>query len=222
MNPNKPFWKLGVSCLVLSAVFFSAQINCAGSSVQQQEQQQSQQPPPRSSTSTPPPSSQPAPDPATSIGPLPVKRRKVWTNDDVVVLRTPADNYQAEKEAKEAADAKAAAKEAAIRAALKSEKEPPLDIELPATPEETEKALQTARDDVQEETTILGRLHRELLESPTEQQAEKQKQIDLLAGKIETLQRDVKALQRHLETLRAKSPEQNPPAAPQPPPTTGS
>jgi hypothetical protein len=222
MNPNKPYWKLGVSALVLSAVLFFAQIDCAGSSAQQQEQQQSQQPPPPSS-STPPPSSQPAPDPATSIGPLPVKRRKVWTNDDVEVLRSPADVYLADKEAKEAADAKAAAKEAAVRAVLKSEKEPPLDIELPATSEETEKALQTARDDIQEETTILGKLHRELLESPAEQQAEKQREIDLLAGKIDTLQRDVKALQRHLETLRAKSPEQNPPAPPQPPPpSTGS
>jgi hypothetical protein len=221
MKPNKPLRKLGAFFVVLSAVLFFAQINCAGSSAQQQEQQQSQPPPPPSS-STPPPSAQPAPDPPADIGPLPVKRRKVWTNDDVVVLRTPADNYQAEKEAKEAADAKAAAKEAAVRAALKSEKEPPLDIELPATPEETEKALQATRDDVQEETTILGKLHREMLESPAEQQAQKQNEIDLLTGKIDTLQRDVKALQRHLEALRAKSPEQNPPAPPQPPPTAGS
>jgi hypothetical protein len=222
MNPNKPFRRLGVSFVVLSAALFFARIDCAGSSAQQQEQQQSQPPPPPASSSTSAPSSQPAPDPATSIGPLPVKRRKVWTNDDVEVLRTPTDNYLAEKEAKAAADAKAAAKEAAVRAALKSEKESPLDIELPATPEETERALQTARDDVQEETTILGKLHRELLESPAEQQAEKQKEIDLLTGKIDTLQRDVKALQRHLETLRAKSREQNPPAPPQPPPTAGS
>ena len=216
MNLDKPFTRLGSLLPVFVVIFLSVQDKCQALPLQQQEQQQSQQPPP--SSSIPPQSSQPAPDPAASIGPLPVKRRKVWTNDDVEVLRTPTDVYLVEKEAKEAADAKAAAKEAAVRAALKSEKETPLDIELPATREETERALQTARDDVQEETTILGKLHRELLGSPAEQQAEKQKEIDLLTGKIDTLQRDVKALQRHLETLRAKSAEQNPPSPPQPTP----
>ena len=62
------------------------------------------------------------------------------------MLRTPADNYQVEKEAKEAAEAEAAAKEAAHKAAGKSEKEPPLDIKLPATLEETEKMLKRHAD----------------------------------------------------------------------------
>ena len=148
---------------------------------------------------------------------LPLKRRKVWTNDEVVSLRTPADDYQVEKEAKEAADAKAAAKEAAIRAALKSEKEPPPDIKLPATPEETEKMLKDTQDDIQEEMVILDKLRKELLDAPTEQQVDKQNEIDRLTASLRPLRRDAKALQDHLQTLRGKSQAENlppPPAAP--------
>jgi hypothetical protein len=215
MNLHKPFARLAALFPVLVVVFLSVQDKCHASPFQQQEQQQSQQSPPPSSAA--PTSSQPAPDPATSIGPLPVKRRKVWTNDDVVVLRTPTDNYLAEKEAKQAAEAEAAAKEAAAMAS--AEKEAPLGIKLPATVEETEKALQTARDDVQEETVILAQMYKELPVAPSEQQTEKQKDIDRLTANIDTSQRKVKALQQHLQALRAKSHSENPPAPsePQPP-----
>jgi hypothetical protein len=209
MKCNNSFQKLGISFLLLVATAFFTQMDCAGAPVQQQEQQPSQQLPPPSSTV--PTSSQPAPDTAASIGPLPVKRRKVWTNDDVVVLRTPADDYLADKEAKQAAEKEAAAKEAAIRAALKFEKEQPLDIRLPATLEETEKTLKTSLGDIQEETTILDKLHKELLKAPTERQTEKQREIDRLTASIEMLRRNVKALEQHLQTLRAKTRGENAP-----------
>jgi hypothetical protein len=220
MNPNKPFQKLGVLSLALGAALFLPQMNSAASPVPQQEQQQSQsqeQPPPPPST-TPPPSAQPASDPAPPIGALPVKRRKVWTNDEVIVLRTPADNYQVEKEAKGAAEADAAAKEAARKAAAKPEKEPPLDIKLPATTEETEKMLKGAQDDIQEEEVVLEKLQKELQDTPAEQKAEKQKEIDRLTASLENLRRDVKALQHQLQTFPVKPQGENPPAAPQPRP----
>ena len=220
MNLRKPSQKLGVFSLVFGAALLSGQWECDAFPAPQQEQQQSQsqQPPPPPSSPTPPPSSQPASDPAPPIGALPVKRRKVWTNDEVVVLRTPADSYQVEKEAKEAAEAEAAAKVAAHKAAGKSEMEPPLDIKLPATSEETKKMLKSALDDIQEETIVLNKLQKEVLDAPTEQQTEKQKEIDRLTASLETLRRDVKALQDHLLTFHEKSQGENPPAAPQPPP----
>lgn len=219
MIPNMPFQKLGILSLALGAALFLAEMKCQATLARQQgeQQSQSQQPPPPPPSPTPPPSSQPASDPAPPIGPLPVKRRKVWTNDEVVVLRTPTDNYLAEKEAKEAADAEAAAKEAAIRAAIKSEKQEPLDTKLPATPEETEKMLKSAQDDIQEETVVLDKLHKELLDAPTEQREGKQKEIDHLTASIEVLRREAKALQDHLQTLRKNVPEKNPPASPEPP-----
>jgi DNA repair exonuclease SbcCD ATPase subunit len=220
MNLNKPSQKLGASGLALGAALLLAPLRSEAVIAQQQEQQQSQsqQPPPPSPSTTTPPSSQPASDLAPPIGELPVKRRKVWTNDEVVVLRTPADSYQVEKEAKQAADAEAAAKEASEKAAGKSEKKPPLDIKLPATPEETKKMLESALDDIQEETMVLNKLQKEQLDAAAGQQAEKQKEIDRLNASLETLRRNVKALQDHLQTFSEKPQGENPPAAPQPPP----
>lgn len=216
MNQTKPFQKLSVTFLALGAALLLAQLKSDASPSGKQEQQQSQQPPAPPSP-TPPPSSRPASEPAPPIGELPVKRRKVWTNDDVVEIRTPADNYEMEMEAKKASDAKAAAKEAAIRAAIKSEKQPPLDIKLPATVEETEKMIREKQSDIQEETVILDKLHQELRRAPAEEKAQKQKEIDSLNGLLETSQRDARALQDHLQTLRGKPQEENPPAALQPP-----
>jgi hypothetical protein len=219
MNPNKPCRKLGVSSLVLGVALLSGQWECDAFAAPQQEQQQSQsqQPPPPPSP-TVPLSSQPAvSDPKPPIGELPVKRRKVWTNDEVVVLRTPADDYQVEKEAKGAAEADAATKEAARKAAAKPEKEPPLDIKLPATPEETQKMLKSTQDDIQEETIILNKLLKDLLDAPPEEQAEKQKEINRLTASLETLRRNVKALQDHLQSFSEKPQGETPPAAPQPP-----
>lgn len=221
MKRKKPFQELGVPFLALGAALLLAQLKCDASPTGQEEHQQSQQPPTPPPSPILPPSSQPASEPAPLVDQLPLKRRKVWTNDEVVSLRTPADDYQVEKEAKEAADAKAAAKEAAIRAALKSEKEPPPDIKLPATPEETEKMLKDTQDDIQEEMVILDKLRKELLDAPTEQQVDKQNEIDRLTASLRPLRRDAKALQDHLQTLRGKSQAENlppPPAAPPTPP----
>jgi len=217
MNPHKPVQKLGVSSLVLFAAFFFSQIKCNASTARQQEQQQSQsqqQPPP---SPTPPHNSQASSQQIPAAEQPAAKQRKVWTNDDIVLLRTPADIYLLEKEAREAAEAEAAAKETANKEAAVSGKEPPLDIKLPATPEETEKMLKDMQDDIQEETVAVDKLRKELLDTPAEQQSEKQKESDRLTGNLEILQRDVKALQDHLQTLRGKPQEQNPTAEVPPP-----
>jgi len=134
----------------------------------------------------------------------------------VVVLRTPTDNYLAEKEAKRAADAEAAAKEAARKVDAKSAKELPLDIKMPDSPEETEKMLKSTLADIQEETVVVERLHRELLESPTEQQEAKQREIDRLTQRLELQGRDVRALQEHLRTLRGRPQAETSPTPPPP------
>lgn len=223
MNSDKPLRKLGIDALVLFAAFPMACVNSSAAfpppRVRQQalsQSQQQQQPPP---SPTPAQTSQPESQ-QTPPSPQPSsKQHKVWSNDDVIQIRTPADNYQMEKEAKEAADAKAAAKEAALRASLKSEKQPPLDIKLPATAEETEQMLKNTESDIQEETIIFDKMQKELLDTPATQQAQKQKEIDHLNGLIETSQRDLKALQDHLQALRAKSQKENSPAAPTSSPT---
>src|SRR5208282_3602993 len=120
MNRHKLFQKFSALFLSLGAALFVAEAKCAAATAQQQEQQSQSQPPP---PSAPAQNSEPASSPAALPGQLPVKRRKVWSNDEVTSLRTPADTYRLEKEAQTAAEAEAALKEAAIRASLKSEKE---------------------------------------------------------------------------------------------------
>jgi hypothetical protein len=212
MNHNKPFRKLSAPFLALAAALLLAQLICDASPARRQEQQQS--PPPASPT--PRPSAKPASEPMPPVGELPVKRRKVWTNDDVVTLRTPADNYEIAKEAEESADAAAAKKEAAIRAALKSEKQPPPDIKLPPTAEETKQMIKNTQSDIHEETVVLQKLHQELLAAPASEQPQKQKDIDGLSALIDKSQRDLKALQDHLQTFAEKHQTENPPASPQP------
>jgi hypothetical protein len=214
MNRCGSLQRLGLASLAFCGALFLVQAKCAGSLLhQQQEQQQSPPPPPP----TPTQNSQPAaPQPPPTDQPA-AKQKKVWTEEDVVLLRTPADTYQVEKEAKEATEAAAAAKEAAIRAAAKSGKQPTLDIKLPATLEETEKRLKDTQGDIQAESDVLDKLHKELLDAPAEQQAEGQKQINRLNTLLEASQRNLKALEEHLRTLREKPQGENPPAVSPPP-----
>ena len=216
MRLGRPFRKLGISAVVICAAVLVLQGRCDVFAAQQGEQQQSQSqqpppPPPQPPTQDSQPASQPAPAPDQPA----IRKRKIWTNDDVVTLRTPADQYQVDKEEKEAAEAAAAAKEAAIRAAAKSEKQPPLNIKLPDTPEETEKMLKDTQDDIQEVTVVRDKMVKELPDFPEEQQPGKQKEIDRLTETLVSLRRNARALQEHLQALTPKPEAGNsPPPAP--------
>jgi hypothetical protein len=217
MNVCTPFPKPGIPALGLSLVFLLFAGRCdavtrLNEQQQSQPQQQQQNPPPPDSVNSTAPQAKDAADPST--GPLPIKRRKVWSNDDVVGLRTPADNYQVEKEEKQAAEAAAAAKEAATRAAAKSDKQLPLNIKLPDTVEETRKMIKDTEDDIVEGTLILDKMRKELESAPEEQQPDKQRQIDRLSANLEVSRRNLRALQDHLQVLSPKPEAGNPPPPP--------
>jgi hypothetical protein len=178
------------------------------------QQSQPQSPPAPPSPTSPTPSSQSTPDPATAIGPLPVKRRKVWTNDEVLVLRTPADNYLVEKEAKEAAEAEAAAKSAAHP---KASGEAPPETKLPTSIEETQLLIKNEEQDISDDQAALTTLNQELAIVSEEQKKAKQKQIEIVGAELERARRELKALQDHLVALH-KQPVSESTLAPQPPP----
>lgn len=211
--------------LIFGAAFLMAQTVCIAapqsqdqqqpqSQSQTQSQSQSQQPPSPASSPTPAPNSQAASGPIPQVGELPVKRRKIWTNDDVIETRTPADNYQLEKEAKEAAEKQAAAKEAAAKGTAKSEKEPAAEIKLPATQEETDKKIRETEGEIQEETVVRDKLQVELTDASLDQQPQKRAEIDRVNRMIEASQKNLKALQDHQAALREKSQPENPAAPP--------
>jgi hypothetical protein len=213
MSFYKPFQKVGITTFSLAASMLLFNSRCDAFAPQQAEQQQSQS----QQQSTPPPTQQkPQSTAAPSASPQTnAKGHRIWTNEDLVALRTPADIYLLEKEALEAAEAAAAAaKEAADREAATSGQEQAPGIKLPQTQEETEKMLKDTQANMQEESLALESLKNELPNTPTEQQAEKQKEIDRVTASLEKLKRDAQALEDHLKTFGEKPSTENPPAPP--------
>jgi hypothetical protein len=204
----KPFQKLGASAFSLAASMFLFHSGSDASTPQQAEQPQSQQQSQsQQKTSSPPSRQDPQSTAAPSASPQAnAKPHKVWTNEDLVALRTPADIYLLEKEALEAAEAAAAAaKEAADREAAANGQEQAPGIKLPETQEETEKMLKDTQGNMQEESLALESLKNELPNTPTEQQAEKQKEIDRVTANLEELKRNAQALEDHLKTFGEKT-----------------
>lgn len=207
MNRRMELPKTGLAAIALGVVIILLPPEYRAFGIQEA----AQQPPPPASSQQTAPSSQPAAE-----GQPDAKKRKVWTNEDLVALRTPADIYILEKESREAAEAEAAEKEAAQREAAKAEASTATEAKLPATQEATEKLLSNKQGDLDEETAALAKLKTELPGTPAEQQPDKQKEIDRLSADTEALQRDLKALQEHLKTFAPKPEEQTspPPAGP--------
>ncbi len=222
MNPRFPLRRFATLLPTVGVAFFSAALSQPAYAGRPQEQQSSQtqqqpQPPP---SPAPAPSVQPGSDPAQQIGALPVKRRKVWTNDDVEVLRTPADIYRAEKEAQEAADAEAASKKAEF---AKQIKEAGMTMKLPATPEETQRLIKYKEEQIRDLQDVLNRMSHDLQDAAAEQKVKIEKQIEIFTSDSQKSQLELKVLQEHLQNLAKNTPNEPPvppTAAPPAPPTS--
>jgi hypothetical protein len=199
---------LGMASLALGAFLLATPSWFVVSAAQLDQQQQSEQPPP------PPQNSEPAPQPALPLDPPARKQRKIWTNDDVVLLRTPADNYLVEKEARQAAGAEAAAKSPAQ---AKAAKETPLETKLPTSVEETQLLLKNKEQDIRDDQAALVSLNTELANVPDEQKKAKQKEIEIVAAELDRARDELKALEERLVELhkpRASEPAAAPPLPP--------
>ena len=209
MRLSKLFPGFGIATLSVASSFILLR-SAYAASMGQEAGQQSQQQAPLPARETPPNATAPS---ATTA---PAHQRKVWTNEDLIALRTPADIYLLEKEAREAAEAAAAA--AKELADLEAAQRPPTAIKLPETQDETEKALKDTQSNVEEVSAEVEKMQKELENTPEEQRAEKQKDLDRLTADLAKLKQDAKALEDHLKALTEKSTE-NPPATPLPPPS---
>ncbi|HYL61527.1 MAG TPA: hypothetical protein VE077_02820 [Candidatus Methylomirabilis sp.] len=127
-----------------------------------------------------------------------LKQKKVWTNDEVIALRTPADNYQVAKEAKEAADAAEAAKKAAR---AKEIKEAGLSVVLPSTAEETQRRIKAKQDDIAERQEELKRLSDELAEATPDEVPGRQKQIESIKVYLHRAHLELEVLEQHLQNV---------------------
>lgn len=141
-----------------------------------------------------------------------IKRRKIWTNDEVISLRTPADEYLAEKESRESARAKAAAKSATQP---KATIEAPPEVKFPTTIEETQLLIKNKEQDISDDQASLIGLNTELANASDEQKKAKQREIEIVAAELDRARNELKALQDHLVDLHkppaGKSPAELPP-----------
>ena len=113
------------------------------------------------------------------------------------------DQYLVDKEAREAADAAQAAADA-----LASERTV-AGIKMPATVEETQRAIDNTTQDINDQKDALDRLNKELDSAPAEQKAGIQREIDRHTTGVHTSRQELKALQDHLKRLNSKSPGAN-------------
>jgi len=126
--------------------------------------------------------------------------KKVWTNDELESSRSPMDQYLVDKEASEAA---AAAQDAADAVASQQAL---ARIKMPATVEETQRAIDATLQDINDEKDAIDRLNKEFDAAPAEQKAGIQREIDRHTNGVQTSQQELKALQDHLKQLNSKSP----------------
>jgi len=187
---------------------------------EQQHQSQSQQSPP------PPPPPQNSQPPSPQIAPpeQPAsKKHRVWTNDDVISLRSPADTYLVEKESQEAAAAEVAAKKAAL---AKQINEAGLTLNLPSTSEETQRMIKAKQDQIRDLQDGMDRLNKDLPDAPPDRKPEMQKEIETFKGYLQKAQLELSILQDHLQDLAKTQPSETPsappaPSSPPPTPSTG-
>jgi len=206
--------KLGIILPALGVLLFLTQSSFAAFAGERQEQQQerAQQPPPPAPA--PAQSSQPGTLQTAQAGQSAAKQRKIWTNEDLVSLRTPADIYLLEKEEREAAEAEAAAK---LAAEQESHQGAPLEFKLPATIEETQQLIKDKEAEISDARAKHTTLTTEMASVTDEQKAAKQTEINIVAAQMELARNELKALQDHLvelQKLPAGETQDTPPPAP--------
>jgi chromosome segregation ATPase len=129
-----------------------------------------------------------------------VNSHKVWTEDDIAALRSPADDYLMQKEA-QAAAAALANQRAATNLAL----QPSLAPKQPSTLEETERAIKDSLEDIQDQKNTLARLNKELDETPEDQRAERAKEIERRTAVLQASQEELKGFQDRRNDLASKA-----------------
>jgi len=209
MNLHSPLRNFSVSSFILCAALSlhpSAKLTALGQNQEQQSSQTEPQPLQQQQSARQPLNSQPAQLPEA-------KQKKVWTNDDVVSLRTPSDVYLAEKEAQEAAAAEAAKEAAKTKlgdVARATEK-------LPATVEETRKLITAKVSQIADDQQALDRYTVELPSEPVERKDRMQEEITRITAALPKERSELKILQDHLEKLNKAQLNEAPAPPPVPP-----
>jgi len=207
--------KLGIILPALGVLLFLTQSSCAAFAGERLEQQQERAQQPAPPAPAPAQTSQPGTPQTSQADQSTVKQRKIWTNEDLVLLRTPADIYVLEKEEREAAAAEAAAK---LAAEPESPKGAPAEFKLPATIEETQLLIKNREQEITDAHAKIAKINIEIGSASDEQREAKQTEMNIAAAELEVARNELKALQERLLQLQ-KPPVGETQDTPPPPPS---
>lgn len=141
----------------------------------------------------------------------PVHQIKVWTNEDLLETRTPADRYIFSKEEKAAAD-QAAQFQSLISCFAPDHHEP--------TPEEIQKDISDTTKSIAEAEDSVGQARRQVEEDPENLRTRDQSELNRRTAELNRLLEHLHALQMRLQesSPQAISPAPSPaPSSPVPP-----
>jgi hypothetical protein len=146
--------------------------------------------------------------------PDPRKTHKVWTNDEMNSLRSPADTYAQEKEAQAAAAASAKAAPANKQPAPASPPQggPPA-LANPRTADEADKMIAWENRDIAAQEEMVTSLRKELLEAPPERTEALQKVLQERLQVLAETRNEAEALKAKKKDLQKPTPAESNAAA---------
>jgi ATP-dependent Lon protease len=124
--------------------------------------------------------------------PSTTRKIKIWTNDDLIATRTPADIYIFEKEARAAANEVAAFKTVTSCFAFNQPE---------GTIEETQKAIQDTLQSVRDSEDAVAQARNALADAPETLKARNQMELDRRTTELENSREQLRVLQEHLQQL---------------------
>jgi hypothetical protein len=161
-----------------------------------------------SQSSTGPTTQQAVQKPDQKAKPVPAKSSRVWTEDDISSVRTPADDYQDQIRAQDAAAA-AAANQPKPAATKPAQKGAPAALSNPKTADDADKMIAWEQRDIDSQQEYLEELQRQLEGAPPDQKAHIQEWIDHETKVIADAKKEQAGLAEHKKDLEKKAAPSN-------------
>lgn len=159
----------------------------------------------QASQSSPAPAAQQKASPDQKAKPAAAKSAKVWTEDDIASVRTPADDYmdQARAQASEAAAAAKQPQKVAVKPAQQAGAPPALSN--PKNAEDADKMIAWEQKDVNAQQQFIDQLKQQLDAAPADQRERLQKQLQDHIDNLAVTQKELQAVQTQKDALQKKS-----------------
>jgi hypothetical protein len=133
------------------------------------------------------------------------KKHKVWTDDEVSTLRTPADDYVEQKQAAEAATAAAAAEMAKSKPKTEKAVAGPPRLSNPKSPEDADDMIAWENRDVDAQTEYVDKLRTQLEQASPEEREQLEKKLTQRMQIVEDIKKERDGLVAQKKELEKKA-----------------